>query len=756
MFNYIFDYIKLLFTKSKTQIVYPFLCDQIKEFGFCRGQCLERHTLCKILDKDCLNIPQKCFISIQLTKVLSAQRFYGRISKYSSMEDPVNDEHWIQFDDSFDKIKKELKIIGSTSDTKIVYQTPIIGEMVMIETEDGELFRAVVMDTFYYWFTYKIKVNLIDLGCIKEVVSNNVFVLPNHLKQYPPVTVEIIVSSMEPIGEKNWIATTTNKVRSLFEPIMLTGLECICKVELTLGKTLWIDRMLVKKCIECSHFACNLYKENPLLLPRILIEHNLASKINSKLIDKIIGLNKYVQEWKEDPLVVVQKLNTPKSLFSCEEQLVKIDKEDTVQLQWAHLSKNIIYDVSVSYSEGPTHILLRNLKFVDRLDALQKDIDEAIDNGNVRQLTDVTVGTLCLAMFIGKINKYNRSIIKQINNEIAEVLYLDYGDFNSVKIEYLLTLPVKLISKLPFQVIECKLSGFNDILEEDIFNQFNKHFIEITNTPICLKVLSSTANAKLTEGNCYEVVLFNNDININIKLAKEYNTSTDNNQIQNILSLSYEPICEDNKEDIDSQIELLNSLLKISKKKYEQNMISNSNNISEDNDKEPKKHVKIENKYCVDCNVTPMIPQCLWHQDNLCIYFKLNILLVKNYNISHTMEKLSICIENDSVSYFLTVPLYGLIKENSVACNVGFDGICIKAEKCLITKYKWPRVMKCSKKHKYMIYDTDYLVECKNMNLQKRSFNTFKMLANYKPLNITNNCISDDSDDSEQYNIYED
>lgn len=749
-----FDYIKLLFTKSKTQIVYPFLCDQIKEFGFCRGQCLERHTLCKILDKDCLNIPQKCFIGIRVTKILSAQRFYGRISKYSSMEDPVNDEHWIQNDDSFDKIKKELEIIGSTSGTKIVHQTPIIGEMVMIETEDGELFRAVVMDTFYHWFTYKIKVNLIDLGCIKEVVSNNVFVLPNHLKQYPPVTVEIIVSSMEPIGGENWPATTTHKVRSLFEPIILTGLECICKVELTLGITLWIDRMLVKKCIECSHFACNLYKENPLLLPRILIEHNLASQTNSKLIDKIKDLNKYVQVLKEDPLVVVRKTNNPKSLFSCEEPLVKSDKKETVQLQWAHLSKNIIYDVAVSYSEGPTCILLRNLKFVDRIDALQKDIDEAIDNGNVRQLTDFTVGTLCLAN--GKINKYNRSIIKQINDEIAEVLYLDYGDFNIVKIEYLLTLPIKLISKLPFQVIECKLSGFNDILEEDIFNQFNKHFIDITNTPIYLKVLSSTANAKLTEGNCYEVVLFNNDININIKLANEYMLSTDNNQIQNILSLSYEPICEDNKEDIDSHIELLNSLLKISNENYEQNMILNSNNISEDKDKKQKKHVKIENEYCVDCNVTPMIiPQCLWHQDNLFIYIKLNILSVRNYNISHTMEKLSISIENDSVSYFLTVPLYALIKENSVACNAGFDGFFIKAEKFFISKYRWPRVMKCPKKHKYMIYDVDYLVECKNMNLCIRSLNAFKMLATKQPLNTTNNCIDSD-DDSEQYNIYED
>lgn len=761
-----FDYFKLPFTKSKEKIVHPFLCDQIKQFGYCRRQCLNRHTLCKILDKQCLNIPRKCFVSIQLTKTLSAQHFYGRISKYSSMKDPINNEHWIDVDDSFDKIKKELKNVGSTIDSKIIHKTPTIGEMVMIETEDGEHFRAVVIDTYYNWFTLKVKVNLIDLGHIKEVISNNVFVLPNHLKQYRPVIVEIIISSMEPIEGENWPLTTTSRVHSLLEPIVLTGHECICKVELTLGRILWIDRMLVKTCTKCSHFACNLYRENPLLLPRKLIEQNLASKTNSKLIDKIIDLN--VQVWKEEPLVVVQKLDTPSSLFSCEEEKVKIDKEDSVKLQWAHLSKNVIYDVLVNYIEGPKHILLRNLKFDDRIDALQKDIDEVINNKNVKHLTNATVGTLCLAMSHAERKKYNRSIIKQINGETAEVLYLDYGDFNSIEIKYLLTLPSKLISKLPFQIIECKLSGFNDILEANIFNQFNDRFMDITNTNVCLKILSFTVNAKLTGGKCYEVVLFNNDININITMAEEYIMYTDDIQIQNILSLNYKSVCEDDTNDHFDQINFFNSLLKIHKEKYEQKIKPNLTNINGDNviiaDKkqniEQKKYVKIDNKYCMDCNVTPVIPQCFWHQDDKCIYIKLNILSVKNYNISHTMEKISIDIETNSVSYFLTVILYGSIVENSVTCNVGFDGICITAEKLLKSKYKWPRIMKCSKRHKYMIYDINYVIESKNWNLWGRLFNKYKMLALNQSLHSLNNYFIDydDSDGSDimQNDIFED
>ncbi|VVC41358.1 HSP20-like chaperone,CS domain,Tudor domain [Cinara cedri] len=762
-----FNFIKLPFTEKKEKIVRPFLCDQIKQFGFCEGPCLERHTLCKILDKECLNIPHYCFISIQLTKVLSAQRFYGRISKYSTMEDPINDKNWINIDDSFDKIKEELKNVGSTPGTKIPHKNPMIGEMVMIETENCELFRAVVLDTFYNWFTFKVKVNLIDYGYVKEIVSNNVFILPNHLKQYCPVTVEIILSSIIPVEGKNWKTTTTNTVCSLLEPVILEGLECICKVELILGITLWIDTMIVKNCIKCSHFTCSLYKKkSPLLLPRELIDHNLASKTNSKLIDKIKYLNKDVHVWKEEkPLVVVRKSDNLISLFSCEGP--KVDENDTVKIQWAHLSKNILYDVLVNYIEDPAHILISNLQFNDRVNALQKDIDEAINNKSVEYLTNATVGTICLAMSHADENKYNRSIIKQINNETAEVLYLDYGDFYSLDVKHLLTIPSKLISKLPFQVIECKLSGFNDILDGDILNHFNDNFMEITSSPICLKVLSSFGDAKFTGGNCYEVVLFNKDINVNVKMAEQYNVYVDNNQIKKISKLNYESVYEDDKKELDGEIKLLESLLKMSIEKKEQQIMSNSNNISENNiivDKKQniksKKHVKIENKYCIDCNVTPVIPQCFWHQDNTYVFIKLNILSVKNYNISHTMENITISIETNSVFYCLTVQLYAYIVENSVTCHVDFDGIRIKAEKNLKIKYQWPRIMKCSKRHKYMIYNIEHINEHMNWNLMLRMLNKYKMLALDQPLHSVNNYCSDyndsDGSDTEQNMIYED
>lgn len=815
-----------IFKDGKEQSTNPFLCDQVKVFGVCKGPCLERHALCKTLDKDCLNIPKKCFISIQLTKIVSASHFYGRILKYSTAKDPTNGQSWVIINDSFEQIKQELINVGSLSDTKVVHKNLSIGEMVMIETDHGNFFRAIILNVLSGWFSVNVKVKLIDLGHIIEISSCKVFELPSHLKEFRPVAVEIIISSMEPIEKIDsafncWPVTTTQLVRSLLEPIMLTDLEFICKVELTLGITLWVDWLLAKKCIKCSHFACKLYENNSFILPKELIQRNVA-RANSQLIDKLMNLNKDAQVWKDEFLSVdnakneslVKKSN--KLLFACEDQKVKINEE--IQAQWAYFSDGIVYDVSVDYVEHPKCILVRNLKFFDRISALQTDINEAVNNKTVTHVTRATVETVCLAI-APEGNNYNRVLITKVEDQTADVFYVDYGGYYTVKIETLLTIPSNLITKLPFQVIECNLSGFEDIVEIDDINKFNNRFLQLTNTKIHLKVLSSSKNAKLTGGSNYEVVLFNNDININITMSDEFSMYVNSAQIQNILNSNYNFKYEEKDEfdedefdedDFQSQFELLQNLIdnsnkangeknefnlnpvvldnsnKLNEKKiastseninnelikdncietFDKQILSNSANSSQQlipnlNKKiEPKKGVKMMNKFCLDCNVTPVVPQCFWHQDETWIYLKLNILSVIDYKISHTVDSVTINVVTNTVSYFFKSIFYAFVLDESFTCHVGYDGIYIKIQKLVQVKYQWPRLVKCPKKHKYIIYDVERIIEKTNSKtLWIKIMNSFKMKAHGQMLNTSlYDSQSDDSDDSAsyEYSIYDD
>jgi len=810
MFNLLKTPIK---DSKEPNIVRPFLCDQIKQFGICQQPCTERHSLCKTLDKDCLNIPIKCFIKIQLTKILSASHFYGRILKYSTSKDPTKDQDWTSYDDSFERIKSELRNVGSSLNAKTVCANPVVGEMVMVETEQKEMLRAIISDVVHGWFSVTVKAKLIDMGHTEEFSSNKVFVLPSHLKEFRPVAVEVIISSMEPLGKEsdtilNWPATTTKCVRSLLEPMILIDLEFVCKVALTLGTTLWIDWLLVKKCVKCTHFACKLHK-NSIMLPRELINRNLA-KDSSTLINILINLDKDVHLWRVNLSAdLSENISSKKSniqLFSSEEQKIKTDKE--IIIQWAHLSNDILYHVSVVYVEDPKCILVTNLKFYDRIDALQKDIDDAINNNVVEQLACATVGTVCLAASPEN-NKYNRVIIKNIEDSHAIIFYVDYGGIYIVNVESLLTIPTRLVTKLPFQVIECKLSGYNNILDADIVDMFINNLFQLTNNPMCLKVLTSSTDSKMTGGNSYEVVLFDNNTNINVTLANEYKMYVDNTQIQNILSSNYEydklnDVDEDDEcyEDLKSQFDLLECLMNMSTKNIEKrieelssnNLDNNVNkcvetddkqidiiNISQDkvenqsieiDEKQIEKSVSINlnqdlvtndnskknKKYCQDCNVTPVIPQCFWHQDKEWIYLKLNILSVINYKYSHTVDSITISVETDSVSYFFTAVLYAYITKESFTCRGTFDGIQIKAQKLVQVIYRWPRLMKCSKKHKYILYDTEFVGVHKDLKVFAIMVDKYKMMALDTPVKKENydNDFDDSDDDSESYSIFED
>lgn len=809
-FFYQVPYIKMLhlkqlfFKDNKEQVVHPFLCDQIKEFGFCKGPCLKRHELCKTLDKECLNIPAKCFVKIKLITIVSASHFYGRILKYSTVEDPINDRDWIHVYDSFEVIQNELKNI-SERENKIIHKSPIIGEMVMIETKQKEFFRAVVLNIINGWLEIKLKVKLIDLGLIEEIYSNKVFLLPNHLKQFRPVAVEIVISSMEPVEDGgssilSWPIATTNVVRGLLELFILENVEFICKVELTLGITLWVNWLLVIKCKKCSHFACKLNKD-PLELPKKLIECNLAIT-SSQLINKIADLGKYACIWKEQlsidkSLTEHERTNfmkfyekTDKSLFSCEEQKTEIED---IKVQWAHLSEDLIFNVSVSYIANPKCFLVQNLKFNERINDLQKDINIAVNNKTVEQLTCATVGTVCLAISPDT-KQYNRVCIQQIDKETAVVLYVDYGEIYKVKIKYLLTIPPSVISKLPFQVIECNLSGFNNILETDIVDQFIDRFLQLININMYLKVLSSSVDTILTGGNSYEVVLFNNEINLNITMANEFNMYVNNTQIQTILSSNYKDYEYENidnkyeneddeydEAEVQAQFQLLESLMNKSTKTNEEQTVLNSTNLSQDkiensstktdekqivlntsslsedtilNNKQ-KKNVYVKKNVCLDCNVIPIIPQCYWHQNENWIFLKLNILAVKKYNISHTMDTITINVETNSVSYFFTAVLYVSITEELFSCCVSFDGIHINAQKLIQNENKWPRLLKCPKRHKYIIYDTEYIEECEDDSWIE-SLNKYKLMSLHQPLNVTNYDSTSDSDSNDGESIYED
>ncbi|XP_050529571.1 putative ATP-dependent RNA helicase TDRD12 isoform X1 [Daktulosphaira vitifoliae] len=776
-----FDFIKKSFISTDGNYVSPFFCNQIKQFGYCEQSnlCQERHEICEIYDKNVINIPKKCFVSIKLLKINTASNFYGRIYKYSTAKDPTQESHWINLNNSFDTIKNELGNFVKSSKPKILYKYPKVGDLIMVETVDVELFRAVVIE-INGWIIQKLKVKLIDIGSFVEVHSSKIYELPESLKNYSPAAIEICISSMKPIGSVlNWPISTTNITRSILEPAIVADVEFIGKVEFLMGSTLWVSWLFIEQCAICSHFICKLYK-NPMLLPKELIDRKLAEE-SSQILNNLIDLYKSTNMWIENTevefdnksLIDCMKYNI--SLFSADDQINDIVEE--IKPQWAHLSIDIYHQVTVDYIENPRCFLIRNIKFLDRINILQKDINELFTKNNLRKLDGIKLGKVCLAKAPDNEN-YNRALIKEIfEDETVTVFYVDYGEFYKVHITSLMEIPSNIKSQLPFQVIECGLSGFNKIFENNLTDQnIIEYLMQLTDNEVYLKVLQSSSNSILTNGHFYNVVLFNDKININHEMALKFSDCVDNNQIQNILDAKYQYVehisddesIDDDDDILQAQYKLMKSLLKTTSEEIKEKPVnlstednvlktvpkSNLNHAIENNIQNLSK--KKKKLYCLDCNRFPVVPRCFWHQDESWLYIKLNILSVINYHINHTINSISISVETNTVSYNFTAVLYAFIVEESFNCHVVFDGIHIKSKKLFQTKYKWPRLMKCSKKHKYITYNPEYVLEKSDKNVWAKLIGKYKMKAIGKPLNVDYYDDSENSSDSEEYSVFED
>lgn len=107
---------------------------------------------------------------------------------------------------------------------------------------------------------------------------------------------------------------------------------------------------------------------------------------------------------------------------------------------------------------------------------------------------------------------YCRVKVTSIKENIADCFYVDYGDQQFVDVLQLIHLSDRLITQLPFQVIECRLYGVKpildcwspeavDILYEYCFEPQTDYFRTLY-TKIC-----NTETSRLTQGTKYALLL---------------------------------------------------------------------------------------------------------------------------------------------------------------------------------------------------------------------------------------------------------
>ncbi|XP_025202131.1 putative ATP-dependent RNA helicase TDRD12 [Melanaphis sacchari] len=812
--------------KEKTNSLF---CSELQQFGHCSKPmtCQSRHILFKQHDEPGVNIPRSGLAIVKILKVYDASHISAKLLKVNNTNNLNDEKHWSGVMDHSDTINSKLSSYFSKRNSEVLHENPKPGDIVAVQIEsnstrkiiDIKYFRALVINIVDKNTTNsKVRVKLIDEGCVETILKWKVFVLPDQLKSIPTTTVDMFLASVKPIGfDKTWYSHANNCVLKHLKDADTCNNTIIVKVKMALGTTIWIKK-LYEKYWDTDSQKYGFGE----ILPEVLFNIGYAD-MNFEHIDNLRELS--IAAGITKPLQL--KMNVGENKELSVEEYMSIYK--LPHPQWAHLDQSIIL-VSVESLISPKLFFVKNVKYYDRLNDLQLMIDKYVEENQPTKLKYVINGAICLAKY-PQTNLYNRvKIIEKHVNGIVEVFFVDKAEFFNIKLHLLFTIHPDLITYLPFQAIECSLSGVKDILPTDNeLNELVDYLFDITANPLYLKVTDIISSTTFTGGSLYEVILYDKSIIVNLEFQTKFSQYCDHIQMSTISTLineEYNDIIEENDKDVpyiidetkfdfedsmhpeivreffndfgtaifgkdyanilkhaDQDIQdikkedsltitditssIENETLKenINIESVETNEIKSIDNIIPIKDICLLNNCKQKNgekrrKICLTCNTNlqSIIPICTWHQDRNNIYLKLNILEIDDFNVDSTMESIKFKSKFKEFSYEFYVKLYGFIIDKSIIYRHNYEGFYIKAEKLFKTDYKWPQLFLCSKHHTYVKYDTEH-VEIKDLGyIWIKTMNDLKLKAKGTPLNSLDNesFNSDSCSDNEEGYVFDD
>lgn len=177
--------------------------------------------------------------------------------------------------------------------------------------------------------------------------------------------------------------------------------------------------------------------------------------------------------------------------------------------------------VRVAYLESLESFFVHLEEEIDALDKLMSHITVMAANLPPLKQTQLTEGTPCLALYEVDRQWYRAQIIS-VKNDIIKVIYIDYGNEETVRSNSLKTITEDLVTVLKSQAIKCTLKGFHGRSgDSKLLNRFEQ------------KVMSSTmilsVEQKLT--NSYIVDLLDVQTLQSVALQLKGETATENSAL---------------------------------------------------------------------------------------------------------------------------------------------------------------------------------------------------------------------------------
>lgn len=297
-------------------------------------------------------------------------------------------------------------------------------------SKDGLIYRAEVLQIVD---EEKLIVNYVDIGVVEETDISNIFSEPV-LLEVPRQTLSVCLTDIVPV-DKKW---STGAIELLGEYIV--------------GEI--VDVEIQTKQKNCPSAVINV--DDGSNMADILVKENMATHVKNN--DELSRLNNNFNTVKLDYLwFTEQKLPKKGSRFPV--MVTQVNQPDVVYIQRLPVDENGSF-CGASDDDTATDAF-NNLMLLGSLSEVINRKDFFKD----QHLTlKPLVGMACVCMYSSDEVYYRARIEKIFNeNDLVEVIYVDYGTSEIVTVDRLLPLPPDLIH-LPMQSRKVNVSGIKPVM----------------------------------------------------------------------------------------------------------------------------------------------------------------------------------------------------------------------------------------------------------------------------------------------------
>ncbi|XP_069701642.1 uncharacterized protein tud isoform X2 [Periplaneta americana] len=172
----------------------------------------------------------------------------------------------------------------------------------------------------------------------------------------------------------------------------------------------------------------------------------------------------------------------------------KLKEKQTVQLSYSDLPLPQIGsndNVKVSYVVNASHFYVQLEFNAEALNSVMLAV-EAVCSGTATSLdgSQLRVGLPCCAQY-KEDEKWYRAKILSSSSGLVEVMYVDYGNTDSVPLSCLQRIDPNLVQILKTQALPCCLSGFQENTDDDLGVRFEEMTLEKTLTMVVVDKLQN-------------------------------------------------------------------------------------------------------------------------------------------------------------------------------------------------------------------------------------------------------------------------